>query len=89
MVKGVTKSGFKFEVDPADANDMEFLERLGEAMDNVAKFPKIMSELLGKDQRDRLYDHLRNEKGKVPIDVCMNTFEEILTMVNEERETKN
>ena len=89
MVKGETKSGFKFEIDPAEVNDMEFLERLGDAGDDISKMPRIMKEILGEEQRKRLYDHIRNDKGKVPIDIAMDTFNEILTIANEARETKN
>lgn len=89
MVKGETKSGFKFEIDPDEVNDIEFLERLGEAGEDVSKMPRIMKEILGEDQRKRMYDHIRNEKGKVPIDTAMDIFTEILTIANEARETKN
>lgn len=89
MVKGETKNGFKFEIDPDEVNDIEFLERLGEAGEDVSKMPRIMKEILGEDQRKRMYDHIRNEKGKVPIDTAMDIFTEILTIANEARETKN
>lgn len=89
MVKGETKSGFKFEIDPDEVNDIEFLERLGDAGEDVSKMPRIMKEILGEDQRKRMYDHIRNEKGKVPIDTAMDIFTEILTIANEARETKN
>ena len=89
MVTGETKSGFKFEIDPDEVNDIEFLERLGDAGDDVSKMPRIMKEILGEDQRKRMYDHIRNEKGKVPIDTAMDIFTEILTIANEARETKN
>lgn len=89
MVTGETKSGFKFEIDPDEVNDIEFLERLGEAGEDVSKMPRIMKEILGEDQRKRMYDHIRNEKGKVPIDTAMDIFTEILTIANEARETKN
>lgn len=89
MVKGETKNGFKFKIDPDEVNDIEFLERLGEAGEDVSKMPRIMKEILGEDQRKRMYDHIRNEKGKVPIDAAMDIFTEILTIANEARETKN
>lgn len=90
MIKGTTESGFTFKIDPEDINDMEFLERLGIAFgEDVTKVPGIMTEILGADQRKRLYDHLRNEKGKVPIDVAMAEFDEILTIANESKEGKN
>lgn len=90
MIKGETASGFKFEIEPADINDMEFLERLGIAFESdITKIPGIMAEILGADQRARLYDHLRNERGKVPIEKAMEVFQEILTIANESTEGKN
>ena len=89
MVKGKTKSGFAFEIDPEQVNDMEFLERLGTASDDITKMPKVMTEILGAEQRAKMYDHLRNENGKVPIDKAMDLFQEILTIANEASETKN
>ena len=89
MVKGETKSGFKFEIDPNKVNDMDFLERLGDAGDDITKMPRIMTEILGQDQRQKMYDHIRNDSGKVPIEAAMDIFNEILTIANEARETKN
>lgn len=90
MIKGTTESGFEFQIDPEDINDIEFLERLGIAFnDDVTKIPGIITEVLGADQRARLYDHLRNERGKVPIDAVMTAFQEILTIANESNQGKN
>lgn len=90
MIKGTTESGFKFQIDPEDVNDIEFLERLGIAFnDDMTKVPGILTEILGAEQRKLLYDHLRNDRGKVPIDAVMNEFGEILTIANESKEGKN
>lgn len=89
MVKGKTSSGFRFTINPEDVNDMDFLERLGQASADITKMPAIIKEVLGEDQRKKMYDHLRTESGKVPIDKAMELFQEILTVANEERETKN
>lgn len=89
MLKGKTQSGFAFEIDPENVNDMEFLERLGTASDDISKMPAVMREILGERQKAAMYDHLRNEKGKVPIDKAMELFQEILTIANEATETKN
>lgn len=89
MIKGKTEKGFKFEIDPEVANDMEFLERLGEATSDITKFPAIIKELLGEEQKRQLYDFVRNDEGRVPIEEAFNLFGEILSIANEERETKN
>lgn len=68
MIGGVTRSGFAFEVDEAVANDMELFEALCD-LDNgdaTAVVP-VCRIILGK-QKKALYDHLRNEAGRVPVD---------------------
>lgn len=89
MVSGKTESGFKFEIDPSRVDDMEFLERLGEADNDITKMPGIMKEILGEDQRSKLYDHMRKEDGHVPIGATIEEFQEILTIANQAAETKN
>lgn len=90
MITGTTEKGFKFQIDPEDINDIEFLERLGIAFnDDITKIPGIITEILGAEQRKALYDHLRNERGKVPIADVMAEFQEILTIANESVQGKN
>lgn len=83
MIKGTTESGFKFEIDPEAVNDMEFVELLAEVDSDITKMPKVIEIALGREQKKRLYDHIRTEAGKVPIDRAMAEFEEILTLANE------
>ena len=66
MYKGVTESGFEFEIDEEEINDIEFVELVAAAEKDLAQFPAVLDRLLGKEQKKRLYDHLRNENGHVP-----------------------
>ena len=79
MVKGTLKSGFKFEIDVESLNDMEFVEALAEADKNGLAFPKVCKMMLGEEQKNRLYDHLRNEEGRVPITAVHEAIIEIMT----------
>ena len=74
MIKGTTESGFKFELNPEDVNDMEFVEMLAEVDNDISKFPKVIEMALGKDQKRRLYDHVRTDAGKVPVDKAVAEF---------------
>lgn len=65
--KGVTKTGFEFVIDE-DAIDMELLDDLADASENCAVLGRIIMRMLGKEQKKRFYDFIRNENGKVPID---------------------
>ena len=70
MVKGKTSTGFEFEIDEQKLDDMEFMDALAEVDENPLKFSKVMKMMLGEEQRQRLYDHLRNEDGRVPIEAA-------------------
>lgn len=79
MIEGRTKSGFAYSIDE-DAVDAEFLDALADAEDgNTLKVSKALRSLLGEEQRKKLYDHLRNDKGHVPIKDVMEAFSDILS----------
>ena len=78
MLKGKTKSGFEFEIDEKVADDMELLEALVEAEEQHWKFPKLIERILGTEQKQRFYDHLRTKKGNVPVAKAMKEFVEVL-----------
>ena len=78
MIEGKTKSGFAYSIEE-DRIDQEFLDALAEADDgNPLKISKAIRLMLGDEQRGRLYDHLRDEKGHVPIPKVMEAFRDIL-----------
>lgn len=79
MIEGTTKSGFAYAIDEENV-DAEFLDALADAEEgDPLKISKAVRMLLGDAQRKRLYDHLRSEKGKVPIQAVMDAFQDILT----------
>ena len=79
MISGTTRSGFTFEVPEDIANDMELFEGLVD-MDSgdVKAVVPVVRRVLG-DQKKALYDHLRNENGRVPIEAVV---EEIIDIIN-------
>ena len=87
MIRGKTSTGFDFEIDETKLDDMEFLDALSEVDENPLKFSKIVKIMLGEDQRKRLYDHLRNEDGRVPVDAANAAIIEIMEYSKDE--TKN
>ena len=87
MLKGKTESGFCFEVDETGLDDMEFVEALAELEENTLMLPKVCNMLLGKEQKKKLYDHLRDENGKVPLGDVSNAIVEIMLVAGES--TKN
>lgn len=83
-VKGVTSTGFQYEVEIARIDNMEFIERIADMAEmeengeEIAATIKLMQDVLGKEQKKRLYDHVRTEEGNVPILAVSKEFEEIL-----------
>ena len=86
MISGKTSSGFVYEIDEGITNDMELLDLLVAVEENAYMLPKLVEKLLGREQKENLYNHVRNEKGQVPIDRITKEFEEIMATGEE---TKN
>lgn len=84
FITGITKTGFKFKIDKAIADDMEIFELI-EQLDegNTTALPKLLNRLLGESQKKALYDHVRNEAGRVPIEAAFAEIKEILTTPGE------
>lgn len=79
MVKGTTKSGFRFEVDPNAMNDMELVDVLADdTMDEAFRMSHVLKKLLPGNQRKALYDHVRKD-GRVPVDAVVAEVEEIFS----------
>ena len=68
MLKGTTKSGFKYEVKDEALNDYELFELLSEVDANPLLLPKLVIRLLGEKQKKNLLDHIRDDKGIVTMD---------------------
>ena len=79
MIKGTTKSGFKYEVDASAADNMELIDALAEAAgDDMLAISNVCKMLLGKDMRKKLYDHVRAADGRVPIKNAVDEIMEIM-----------
>lgn len=60
------KEGLTCEVDSDALDDMELVEALADIKEeNPLAIAKVAELLLGKSEKKRLYDGLRNEKGRV------------------------
>lgn len=84
MVKGETKSGFKFVADDEAMDDIEFIELLAQVDETPTVLPKIAKTVLGDEQYETLKDHLRNKKGRVPVEAFTTALEEIFEAAGEE-----
>lgn len=85
MKKGTLKSGFEFEVNENVLDDMELLDAIHDANENPLILPDVVLRVLGsKEQRKRLYDHLRLEDGRVPIQDVSDAIGEMLESIGED-----
>lgn len=77
-MKGTLKNGFAFDVDPNVLDDMELIDALAQAQgEDATAISKVLVMVLGVEQRNRLYDVLREENGRVPIKATMESIVEI------------
>lgn len=82
MHTGITRSGFAFKINDASLNDFELVEMLADLDTNPLLLPKVVSKLLGADQKKRLYDHVRTEDGIVPANVITDEIMDIFSSKN-------
>ena len=85
-MKVKTTTGFECEINTEAMNDMEILElvvRIDEG-DALAYSP-FLTKLLGKENKARLYDHVREADGRVPIEKVAVEVGEILEQAGEKK----
>lgn len=72
MIKKIkTASGFECEIDSTSLADMELLDAIlevesAEGNNKLIYYNKIMKKLLPEETKQRLYDHIRTDSGRVP-----------------------
>lgn len=87
MLKGISESGFEFEIDEEVLDDWEMLELLQEIDDgSVGKIAKAIVFLLGKEQYEKLKNFIKARDGKIKASVMIDEFTSIM---NANKEVKN
>lgn len=79
MIKGKTKSGFKFKIDETKLNDYRFMKDLSKMEENPLRFPAVLEKLLGEEQEEALLKHLEDEDGRVDTEKVGDELAEILS----------
>lgn len=83
-MKARLKDGFEAEIIEENVGDWEFLEILSDIDEGeTGLIVKAARKMLGRDGVDRLKNHLRKEDGRVGITEMVEAFNELLTSVNE------
>ena len=86
MITGKTSSGFNYELLKARLENYELIESLNEVEENPLALPKTVNLLLGKEQADKLKNHLRDEEGLISTEKLSN---EIMEIFQNQEEVKN
>ena len=87
MKKGTTSTGFAYEFDEQNADDMRMIELIAISDDDgatefqkLSASTKILEMLLGKEQKAALYEHIgQAHNGRVPIADLMKALNEIMS----------
>lgn len=76
MIKGVTKSGFEYELQDNVMDNMELVDLLADdSTDITFRISKIIKLMFSPEQHKKLYDIHRTEDHRVPVkevyeDIC-------------------
>ena len=86
MLKEIkTSNGLLFQVDDNVFDDMEVIDALAEMQKGdvgfVSGYPMLVKKVLGDEQRKTMYDALRDENGRVPVQAVGETMGEILSLL--------
>ena len=80
MITAKTESGFSIELEDDALEDQELFDAISGMQDgNVFSMSHLTERLLGTEGRKKLYDHLRNDKGRVPPQAVAQALNELLT----------
>nr|DAR03592.1 MAG TPA: hypothetical protein [Caudoviricetes sp.] len=81
-IRGVTSTGFAFEITKERLGNYELLEAIAEVDTNPAVLPKVVKLMLGNKSED-LKNHVRTADGIVPLDKMGSEIREIFTSQNQ------
>lgn len=80
-MKGTTKTGFEFEINEKDLDDMRILDMIVEMSEgDLAKLSPLVKRILGEEQRKSLYAHLEEKEGRASIARVSDEISEIFEM---------
>ena len=83
MLKGKTSTGFQFQIAEGALDNYELVEALADIETDPLSVTKVVTLLLGKEQKEKLKDHVRNDKGVVTTTALMKEIEDIFKNQNE------
>ena len=89
MTQVKLECGFEAEVDEGKVNDMEFLDMVydfdADDEKRIFALKRISDMLLKPEDKKRLYDAIRDENGRVPIDRFGEAMSNIIGQLNSKK----
>lgn len=79
MITAKTNDGFEIELDENFLDDAEMIEAMTRLGKDPSAFFVLRDRMLTPENKKRLYNHLRNEKGIVPMSALDKALNELLT----------
>lgn len=80
MKEITTKSGCTLSIDTDNLDDMELLDALAELNENPLLLSKVAIMMIGEENKRRLYEDLRTEKGNIPVQAFNDALMEIMEL---------
>jgi hypothetical protein len=85
MKKGKLSNGFEYEIDENVLDDMELIDAMEQSQgDDPLKVSKVITMVLGKEQKKSFYDSIRNEDNRVPVEKAVELFTELIESLGDE-----
>lgn len=86
----ITESGFEWDFDEDVMDDQELLDSLVEIDENPGGYTRAIKLMMGEAGKNALYEHVRNERGKVKATEVAKLIGEIIKQLGEKsKELKN
>lgn len=79
MIKGITSTGFKFEIEDDvldDWNILKYLKKIDEG--EIEYIIDVVPLLLGKEQEEKLEKHLKEFEGRIRMTSMAKEISEIM-----------
>ena len=94
MKEGITSTGFRYQFDERNLDDMRFVDILmvvvdenSTLLDKLSGTSKLLLMLLGEEQKEALYKHIGERyDGRVPRAELEKALEEIMNGAGEDAE---
>lgn len=82
-----TTTGFMWDVDDDARDDQELVDTLIEMDEHPQRYSRVLEILLGKEGKKALYEHCRNDKGRVSATLIQHELFDIFESMKAENST--